>query len=103
MAFLSLGQSKDSCLCTTRVTLKYPEQALKNKISGTVLIEMDLNEDGTLCNPVVINGIGYGCDEEATRIAKKYISDKNACAHRCKRKNIPKKVTMPVVFSMPED
>jgi hypothetical protein len=62
---LVVGQLKDSCVCTYNCTFSYPEKALKNKISGTVVIEMDANEDGTYSNPVVIKGIGYGCDEPA--------------------------------------
>ena len=48
--------------------LKYPEEAIQNKIEGTVAIEYDVDVFGKVISTKVKHGIGYGCDEEAKRI-----------------------------------
>lgn len=50
--------------------LKYPEEALKNNIQGTVFVKYDVDDFGNVLSAVVANGIGYGCDEEALRLVK---------------------------------
>jgi TonB family protein len=47
----------------------YPEEALQNKIEGTVSVEYDVNVFGNVISTKVKHGIGYGCDEEACRLA----------------------------------
>jgi TonB family protein len=51
--------------------IEYPEAAKRLNISGKVKVEFIVDKDGTVKNPVVVNGIGGGCDEEALRIVKK--------------------------------
>lgn len=48
--------------------LKYPDEALKNKIEGLVHIAFDVDHNGKVSNPKIIHGLGYGCDEEAIRL-----------------------------------
>lgn len=48
--------------------IKYPKAALENNISGKVLIQYTITAEGNTKNIMVIEGIGYGCDEEAKRI-----------------------------------
>jgi len=50
--------------------LRYPEEALKNSIQGTVFLDYTVDNIGTVENIVVTRGIGYGCDEEAIRLIK---------------------------------
>lgn len=50
--------------------VKYPEEALKNKIEGSVNIKYDVNVFGDVTAATVVQGIGYGCDEEALRVVK---------------------------------
>lgn len=50
--------------------VKYPEEALKNKIEGSVNIKYDVNVFGDVTAATVVHGIGYGCDEEAVRVVK---------------------------------
>ena len=52
----------------TNENLKYPEEAKAAKIEGTVRIKFVINEEGTLTSPMIIDGIGGGCDEEALRV-----------------------------------
>lgn len=48
--------------------LKYPEEALKNKVEGTVLVNYDVDIFGDVISTKVKHGIGFGCDEEACRV-----------------------------------
>jgi len=66
---------KDSIDCTfTKVVshiksnLKYPEEAVKNKIQGQVVTEFVVDTNGAITNPTIKKGIGSGCDEEALRV-----------------------------------
>ena len=48
--------------------IKYPKEALKNNISGTVFITFIIEKDGKITNVKALRGIGGGCDEEAIRV-----------------------------------
>jgi TonB family protein len=48
--------------------LKYPEEALKKRIEGTVHLSADINDNGEVLDVQIVKGIGYGCDEEAARL-----------------------------------
>ena len=50
--------------------MRYPKEALKNKIQGTVYVKYDIDYKGKVIDAKVIKGIGHGCDEEAIRLAK---------------------------------
>ena len=50
--------------------LRYPEEALKNKVEGTVAVEYDVDVFGDVTEAHVKHGLGYGCDEEAIRLVK---------------------------------
>lgn len=50
--------------------VRYPERALRANIQGRVYVQFVVNERGEVENPVVIRGIGGGCDEEAIRVVK---------------------------------
>lgn len=50
--------------------LKYPKEALKEKIEGHVMIILDINHKGKVIKTKVKQSLGYGCDEEAERICK---------------------------------
>jgi TonB family protein len=53
-----------------RENLKYPEQAIKDGVEGTVRVEFVVDKDGGISHVKVVQGIGAGCDEEAIRIVK---------------------------------
>ena len=59
--------------------LRYPKEAFVNKIEGSVFMRYEVNEQGGVHNISVVNGLGYGCDEEAKRIVSllKYPKVKN--------------------------
>jgi TonB family protein len=48
--------------------LRYPEEALQQKIEGTVAVEIDIDVFGMVIASKVKHGIGLGCDEEAIRL-----------------------------------
>lgn len=50
--------------------IKYPEEAIKNNISGRVFVQYIVEKDGSLTNLQVVKKLGFGCDEEAIRIFK---------------------------------
>lgn len=50
--------------------LRYPEQAKKDGVEGTVAVLFTISEDGSVLNVEVSHGIGSGCDEEAIRVVK---------------------------------
>jgi len=50
--------------------LRYPEEAIENKVEGTVAVEIDIDVYGKVSAAKVKHGIGYGCDEEAVRLVR---------------------------------
>jgi protein TonB len=50
--------------------IKYPEEALKKGVTGTVFITFVVEKDGSVTHVKVLRGIGSGCDEEALRVVK---------------------------------
>ena len=50
--------------------LRYPKDALKHHIEGSVYIKYEVNERGKVHTISIINGLGYGCDEAAIRLVK---------------------------------
>ncbi len=50
--------------------IKYPEIAKKAGVEGMVVIQFVVDETGSVADPVVVKGIGAGCDEEALRVVQ---------------------------------
>ncbi|REJ83738.1 MAG: energy transducer TonB [Bacteroidetes bacterium] len=50
--------------------LRYPEEAIENKVEGTVAVDFDIDVFGNVIEAKIKHGIGYGCDEEALRLVK---------------------------------
>lgn len=51
-------------------SLDYPKEAIEHNIQGFVNVQFLVNKDGSLSDFRIINGLGYGCDEEAIRLIK---------------------------------
>lgn len=49
----------------------YPERASQSNIEGTVNVRLVVRADGSLSDLKVLNGLGYGCDDEALRLVSK--------------------------------
>lgn len=50
--------------------LKYPEDAYKRNLTGTVKLEFVIETSGNVSNLHVTDGVGGGCNDEATRLVK---------------------------------
>lgn len=48
-----------------RRSVKYPEEAKNAKVEGKVVVQFIVDENGDVVDPVVLEGIGSGCDEAA--------------------------------------
>jgi len=48
--------------------LKYPTQARRMGVEGTVIVVFVVNTDGSIQDVAVLRGIGGGCDEEAIKV-----------------------------------
>lgn len=54
-------------LSSIQSKIRYPEIARKAGVEGRVIVQFVVNESGSVEDPVVVRGIGAGCDEEAIR------------------------------------
>jgi len=61
---------KEAYLQFVKENIKYPDQALANKIEGLVYVKYKVNNIGEVLDVEVTKGIGYGCDEEAVRVIR---------------------------------
>lgn len=83
--------------------LKYPEKARENNIEGVVVLVIDINEKGEVIRTRIKKKLGYGCDEEAQRVAKlfKFKSVKNrkmrVTSHRTINFNFKKPIEKKIV------
>jgi TonB family protein len=75
--------------------IKYPEEAEKNNISGVVKVNFLVNRDGHLSDFTILEGLGYGCDEEAIRVLK-LTPDWLPGLQR--GNPVPVKITLPIAF-----
>jgi len=53
-----------------RKNLKYPNQAKRMGVEGTVYVSFVVNTDGSIQDVNILRGIGAGCDEEAIRVVQ---------------------------------
>lgn len=73
-----------------KANLKYPKEAIKGKIEGSVKIRYDIDYKGNVIKTKVIKGLGHGCDEEAQRLVRlfKFKIDKTRKVRVIFHKNI---------------
>ncbi len=76
--------------------LVYPEEAVTKKIEGKVLVSFVVDEQGNVVNPIVLRGIGYGCDESAV----KAVSSAKFTPGKHKGKTVKVKLVLPVMFKL---
>jgi TonB family C-terminal domain len=55
-----------------RQNARLPETARQNNVSGKVLLQFRVGEDGRPVDFQILRSLGYGCDEEAIRLVKSY-------------------------------
>lgn len=79
-------------------SIRYPEEAVKAGIQGTVFIAFVVEKDGRITNAQVLRGIGGGCDEAAVRAVKQmptWIPGEH------KGQTVRVRYTLPVKFTLP--
>ncbi len=76
--------------------VRYPEVAKKAGVEGRVFIQFVVDETGRVVDPVILKGIGAGCDEEALRAVQQ------ARFEPGKQRNRPVRVrmTLPINFRL---
>lgn len=62
------GGASDSFRSFIQENLKYPIEAQKNKVSGRVFIQFDINSKGKVVNANVVRGADPDLDKEALRV-----------------------------------
>jgi protein TonB len=78
-------------------TLNYPSAAQRANVGGRVYMSFVVEKDGSITDVHVLKGIGFGCDEEATRAVKlmpKWIAGKQ------NGRNVRVRFTIPVTFKL---
>ena len=50
--------------------LQYPQDAMEQRLEGTVSVSYQVNDDGFVENPVVVKSLAPSCDEEALRLVQ---------------------------------
>jgi TonB family protein len=48
--------------------IRYPSAAQRANVQGKVFVQFVVGVDGTIRDPKILKGIGFGCDEEALRV-----------------------------------
>ncbi len=76
--------------------IRYPEIAKKAGVEGRVIVQFVVNESGDVVDPVVVRGIGAGCDEEAIRAVRlaKFKPGKQ------RGKAVKVKMSLPITFKL---
>ncbi|MFN3760363.1 MAG: energy transducer TonB [Algoriphagus aquaeductus] len=77
--------------------LKYPSEAKKLGIEGTVIVDFVINSDGSISNPTILRGIGGGCDEEAIRVVQNSANWEPA---QQKDRKVNSRMKLPVRFKL---
>jgi len=77
--------------------LRYPPDARRHGIQGKVFVQFIIEKDGSITNPIIIQGIGGGCDEEVLRVISK--SPKWNPGMQ-KGKPVKQRYTLPIIFKL---
>ncbi len=78
-----------------RIELQYPEAAVKDSISGVVMVSFIINRQGKPENITVLNSLGPAFDEEVLRLIENMPDWKPATRDAVP---IPSKISMPLTF-----
>lgn len=85
-------------LAAVQKHITYPEMALKAGIEGRVVVQFLIDKDGNVQDPIVVRGIGGGCDEEALKAVQKV----KFIPGRQRGKPVVVRYSMPVSFKLQE-
>ena len=77
--------------------LKYPEEARKMGVEGTVIVMFVINSDGTIRDAEILRGIGAGADQEAIRVV---LESPNWTPAYQRGRAVASRMRLPVRFSL---
>jgi protein TonB len=77
--------------------LRYPASAIEQGKQGKVFISFVIERDGSISDVKVMKGVGYGMDEEASRVIKKSPAWKPG---KQNGKSVRVRFNMPITFSI---
>jgi protein TonB len=77
-------------------SITYPEIAKKAGVEGRVIVQFVVDEQGNVRDPVVVRGIGAGCDEEAI----KAVLDVKFRPGRQRGQPVQVKMSLPITFRL---
>ena len=90
----------DSLIKFISNNIKYPQEALDNKIEGRVFLTFIVEKDGSINDIKILRDIGYGCGEEAVRIVKLMPKWKPG---KQRGKPVRQQFNLPVSFKIPKN
>jgi protein TonB len=76
--------------------IRYPVIASKAGVEGRVIVQFVVDEEGRVIYPVVVRGIGAGCDEEALRA----VQTATFKPGRQRGKPVRVKMSLPITFKL---
>lgn len=79
--------------------IKYPEEAVKKKEQGRVIVQFDVDPQGQHSNYRVVRSVSPSLDAEATRVIKA-MPNWIAAYDRKQKKHVSASFTLPVVFRL---
>ncbi len=80
--------------------VKYPSEARKEGIMGTVQVEFVIGKEGRMKNVKLLEGVGGGCSEEVLRVFNQMSEEIVWIPAKDKGKTVNLKYTLPVKFSL---
>lgn len=89
----------DSMYAFISRNIKYPEEALKNNISGNVYVTFVVEKDGQITSTRLLRDIGGGCGQEALRVVRSMPKWKPGTTYQDEPKRV--QFNLPFVFTLP--
>ena|SRR5258705_12519709 len=89
------GEEKLAQFLSTNI--KYPKEALDNKVEGTVYVSFVVDETGKITNVQMLKRMAYGMDQEAMRVVRMM---PNWIPGQQDGKPVAVQFTLPVKFSL---
>ncbi len=83
-------------LAGVQASITYPRAAERAGVEGRVIVQFVVNEEGEVTDPVVLQGIGSGCDEEAVRA----VSQARFTPGTQRGRPVKVKMTLPILFTL---
>ena len=79
--------------------MQYPEEAMKQKIQGKVIVRFVVNKEGKVTNPVILKGVAPSLDIEALRVVSALPDFKPGMVGG---KPVDAYMMVPITFSLPD-